>query len=47
MQSYGKMEVLLKTKEMDYFTEKELLSVENGMIQLEMPPHSGILMKEV
>lgn len=47
VQSYGKMEVLLKTKEMDYFTEKELLSVENGMIQLEMPPHSGILMKEV
>ena len=47
VQSWGKMEVLLKTKEMDYFTEKELLSVEKGMIQLEMPPHSGILMKEV
>ena len=47
VQSWGKMEVLLKTKEMDYFTEKELLSVEKGMIQLEMPPHRGILMKEV
>ena len=47
VQSYGEMEILLKTKEMDYFTEKELLTVENGMIQLEMPPHSGILMKEV
>ena len=44
---FSKMQVLLRTEQMDFFTKSDDLWVANGVLSLEMPPQSGILMKEV
>lgn len=45
---FGSMKVLLETDETGFrLPEDKILSVENGIVRLTMPPRSGLILKEV